>query len=309
MYFLRQGLSSPMLAFLFALFGFLASFGIGNMVQANSVAAALQVTFRIPPLYSGFAMAFLAGAVIVGGIKRIGSLTEKVVPFMVLFYVGGSLVIIISRIGLVPQAFQSIFQGAFTGTAALGGFTGSTVAAALRYGISRGIFTNEAGLGSASIAHASARTEHPVKQGMWGVVEVFVDTHIVCTMTALAILTTGAWQKPGLEGAAMTTEAFNLVLPGLGGLIVAIGLVFFAFSTLISWSFYGEKCFEFLFGSSAVTVYRLVWLPFIIIGSVGGLRFVWAMADTLNSLMAIPNLIGLLGLSGLVIKYTREYFA
>ncbi len=308
MYFLRRGLSSPFLAFLFAFFGFLAAFGIGNMVQANSVAAALRATFQIPPLYTGFALAFLVGAVIVGGIKRIGSLTEKVVPFMALFYIGGALVIIISRIGLVPQAFQAIFQGAFTGTAAVGGFTGSTVAAALRYGVSRGIFTNEAGLGSASIAHAAAKTEHPAQQGMWGVVEVFIDTHVVCTMTALVILTTDAWRSPGLEGAAMTTEAFNLGLPGPGGLIVALGLVFFAFTTLISWSFYGEKCFEYLFGSSAVTIYRLVWLPLIVVGSVGGLRLVWALADTLNSLMAIPNLIGLLGLSGLVIKYTRGYF-
>jgi alanine or glycine:cation symporter, AGCS family len=307
MYFLRNGLRSPLLAALFAVFGFTAAFGIGNLVQANSVADAVSTTFGLPPLYTGVILAFLVGTVIIGGIKRIGSFTEKLVPVMAVFYVAGALLIIFSRIGQVPTAFLAIFQGAFSGTAAAGGFAGAAVTSAVRFGIARGIFTNEAGLGSASIAHASARTKHPAQQGMWGVMEVFIDTHVVCTITALTILITGVWQS-GLEGAAMTTEAFNVGLPGPGGLIVAIGLIFFAFTTLITWSFYGEKCFEYLFGPKSVLFYRLLWLPLIIVGAVGGLRQVWAVADTLNSFMALPNLIGLLGLSGVVMKLTRAYF-
>lgn len=307
MYFLRNGLRSPLLAALFAVFGFTAAFGIGNLVQANSVADAVSTTFGLPPLYTGVILALLVGSVIIGGIKRIGSFTEKLVPVMAVFYVTGALLIIFSRIGQVPTAFFAIFQGAFSGTAAAGGFAGTAVTSAVRFGIARGIFTNEAGLGSASIAHASARTKHPAQQGMWGVMEVFIDTHVVCTITALTILITGVWQSE-LEGAAMTTAAFNVGLPGPGGLIVAIGLIFFAFTTLITWSFYGEKCFEYLFGQKSVLFYRLLWLPLIIVGAVGGLRQVWAVADTLNSFMALPNLIGLLGLSGVVIKLTRGYF-
>lgn len=308
MYFLHNGLRAPLLATLFAVFGFMAAFGIGNLVQANSVADAVSTTFGFPPLYTGFILAFLVGTVIIGGIKRIGSFTEKLVPIMAVFYVTGALLIIATRIGQVPAAFLAIFQGAFTGTAAAGGFAGAAVTSAVRFGIARGIFTNEAGLGSASIAHASARTKHPAQQGMWGVMEVFIDTHVVCTITALTILITGVWQIPGLEGAAMTTAAFNQGLPGPGGLIVAIGLIFFAFTTLVTWSFYGEKCFEYLFGERSVVFYRLLWLPLIIVGSVGGLRQVWAVADTLNSFMALPNLIGLLGLSGVVVRLTRDYF-
>lgn len=308
MYFLRNGLKAPLMAGIFALFGFLAAFGIGNLVQANSVADAVFSTVGFPHLITGFILAFLVGAVIIGGIRRIGSFTEKMVPIMAAFYVAGALLILVSRSSLIPAAFSAIFQGAFTGTAATGGFAGAAVTAAIRFGIARGIFTNEAGLGSASIAHASARTDHPAQQGMWGVMEVFIDTHVVITITALVILTTGVWQVPGLEGAAMTTEAFNRGLPGPGGLIVAIGLIFFAFTTLITWSFYGEKCFEYLFGEKSVIIYRLMWLPLIVVGSVGGLRQVWAVADTLNSFMAIPNLFGLLGLSGVVVKLTRDYF-
>ncbi len=308
MYFLRNGLKAPLMAGAFALFGFLASFGIGNLVQANSVADAVFTTAGVPRLLTGFVLAFLVGAVIIGGIRRIGSFTEKLVPVMAAFYVAGALAIIAGRLGQVPAAFGAIFQGAFTGTAAAGGFAGAAVTAAVRFGIARGIFTNEAGLGSASIAHASARTDHPARQGIWGVMEVFIDTHVVCTITALVIITTGVWQVPGLEGAAMTTQAFNQGLPGPGGFIVAIGLIFFAFTTLITWSFYGEKCFEYLFGERSALFYRLLWLPLIVVGAVGGLRQVWAVADTLNSFMAIPNLFGLLGLSGVVMKLTRDYF-
>jgi len=307
MYFLEAGLNNRLLAVLFAVFGSLAAFGIGNMVQANSVADAVGETLGAPSLATGLVLAVAAGLVILGGIKRIGSITEKVVPFMAALYVIGAVAIIITHREAVPGALVSIFNLAFTREAAVGGFVGSGVREAVRFGVARGIFTNEAGLGSASIAHASARTEHPVQQGVWGIVEVFVDTLLICTLTALVILVTGALDS-GLEGAALTSEAFNRGLPGPGGLIVSIGLIFFAFTTLLAWSFYGEKCFEYLFGTRASLRYRQAWLPFIVVGAVGGLRSIWAVADTLNGLMAIPNLIGLIGLSGIVVKLTREYF-
>ncbi|MEW6308870.1 MAG: sodium:alanine symporter family protein [Bacillota bacterium] len=309
MYFLRRGLKAPVLAGAFATFGFLAALGSGNMVQANSVAGAVAATFGVAPLVTGLALATLVALVIVGGLKRIGSVTEKLVPLMALFYATGALFVVGTHLSLVPAAFAAIFRGAFTGTAAAGGFAGAAVTSAIRFGVARGIFTNEAGLGSASIAHASARTDHPSRQGMWGVMEVFIDTHVVCTITALVLLVTGAWLVPGVDGAAMTAEAFNRGLPGPGGVIVAIGIILFAFTTLVTWSFYGEKCFEYLFGAHTVTIYRLVWLPVIVLGAVGGLRQVWALADILNALMALPNLAGLILLAPVVSHRTREFFA
>ena len=307
MYFLEHGLNLRFLAILFAVFGALAAFGIGNMVQANSVADALNQSFGIPPIVTGIILAIATSVVILGGIKRVAAITAKLVPLMAGFYLAGGLIIILLNIQQVPAAFATIISNAFTGRAALGGFAGAGMLQAIRFGVARGIFTNEAGLGSASIAHAAARTDHPARQGLWGVFEVFFDTHVVCTITALAIMVTGVWTT-GLEGAALTTAAFNSALPGPGGYIVAIGLVFFAFSTLVAWSFYGEKCFEYLAGSNSVLLYRLVWIPLIPIGATGGLRTIWALADTLNGLMAIPNLIGLWGLSGVVMGLTREYF-
>lgn len=308
MYYLEHGLNSRLLAVLFALFGALAAFGIGNMVQANSVADAVNQAFNIPPLITGLVLAAATAVVIIGGIRRVASITDKLVPLMAAFYFFGALTILLLAAPLIPSAFASIIGNAFTGRAAVGGFAGAGVMQAIRFGIARGIFTNEAGLGSASIAHAAARTDHPARQGLWGIFEVFFDTHVICTMTALVILVTGVWSQ-GLEGAGMTTAAFNQGLPGPGGYIVATGLVFFSFSTLVAWSFYGEKCFEYLAGSRSVMLYRLVWIPLIPIGAIGGLRTVWALADTLNGLMAIPNLIGLWGLSGVVIKLTREFFS
>ena len=307
MYFLEHGLNQRFLAVLFAIFGSLAAFGIGNMVQANSVADAVRQAFNIPPLLTGLVLAVATAVVILGGIRRVAAITEKLVPLMAGFYMIGALIIILTSLGQVPAAFATIIGNAFTGRAAIGGFAGAGVLQAVRFGVARGIFTNEAGLGSASIAHAAARTDHPARQGLWGIFEVFFDTHVVCTLTALAIMVTGVWTE-GLEGAALTTAAFNVGLPGPGGYIVAIGLVFFSFSTLVAWSFYGEKCFEYLAGTRSALLYRLVWIPLIPICAVGGLRAVWALADTLNGLMAIPNLIGLWGLSGVVIKLTREFF-
>ena len=309
MYYIENGLgkSWKWLAVLFAFFGALASFGIGNMTQANSVAMAVQESFNIPPLATGITLAVLTFLVIVGGIKRIGKITEKLVPLMSAIYILGGLFILFSNLGAIPGAFALIFSRAFTGTAAIGGFAGSTMAMAIRFGIARGVFTNEAGLGSAPIAHAAATTDHPVRQGLWGVFEVFMDTIVICSITALAIITTGVWET-GETGAVLTTIAFNTAIPG-GGLIVTIGIVLFAYSTILGWAYYGERCLEYLAGTKPILAYRLAWVVFVVIGAIGGLEFIWSLADTLNGLMAIPNLIGVLFLSGTVFKLTKEYFS
>ena len=306
MYYIEKGLGWKWLAVLFAAFGTLASFGIGNMTQSNSVALAVQGSFNIPPLATGIVLAVITGLVIVGGIKRIGAFTEKLVPFMAAIYIIGGLVILFTNIGAIPAAFALIFKEAFTGTAAVGGFVGSTMMLALRYGVARGVFTNEAGLGSAPIAHAAATTDHPVRQGLWGVFEVFTDTIVICSLTALVIITTGAWQS-GESGAVLTTLAFNTALPG-GGLIVTVGLMLFAYSTILGWEYYGERCLEFLAGTKPIMIFRIIWVVFVVIGAIGGLEFIWSLADTLNGLMAIPNLIGVLFLSGTVFKLTKEFF-
>jgi AGCS family alanine or glycine:cation symporter len=307
MYYIEKGLGWKWMAVLFAAFGTLASFGIGNMTQSNSVALAVQGSFNIPPLATGIVLAVITGLVIVGGIKRIGAFTEKLVPFMAAIYIIGGLVILFTNIGAIPAAFALIFKEAFTGTAAVGGFVGSTMMLAIRYGVARGVFTNEAGLGSAPIAHAAATTDHPVRQGLWGVFEVFVDTLVICSLTALVIITTGAWQS-GESGAVLTTLAFNTALPG-GGIIVTVGLMLFAYSTILGWEYYGERCLEYLAGTKPIMVFRIIWVIFVVIGAIGGLEFIWSLADTLNGLMAIPNLVGVLFLSGTVFKLTKEFFA
>lgn len=308
MYYIDKGLKMKWLAYVFAAFGALAAFGIGNMVQSNSVAASLEVSFGVNKLVTGIVLAVLSAIVIIGGIKRIGQVTELLVPFMAAFYIIGGLIIIIMNISHVGEAFGLIFGSAFTGTAAVGGFAGSTVKMAMTRGIARGVFSNEAGLGSAPIAHAAATTDHPVRQGLWGVFEVFIDTIIICTITALSIMLSGVWDS-GATGAELTTLAFDTSLPGIGGYIVSIGILLFAFSTILGWAYYGERCAEYLFGPKVNMIYRIIWIPFIVIGAIGGLNALWDLADTLNGLMAIPNLIGVLGLSGVVIKLTKEYFA
>ncbi|AKL95124.1 amino acid carrier protein [Clostridium aceticum] len=306
MYYIEKGLGLKWLAVIFSIFGALAAFGIGNMVQSNSVAAAMT-TFNIPPAVTGVVLAVAAALVILGGLKRIASVTERIVPFMAVFYIIGALIILIMHISEIPAAFGLIFRHAFTPAAAVGGFAGAVVMDAMRRGVARGVFSNEAGLGSAPIAHAAARTDHPVRQGLWGIFEVFADTIVICTLTALTIISTGVWNS-GLTGAELTTAAFNDGLPGPGGVIVAIGILFFAFSTILSWAYYGEKCAEHLFGSGVNKIYRIIWLPLIFVGAIGSLDLIWDIADTLNGLMAIPNLIGLLGLSGVVFKLTKEFF-
>lgn len=307
MYYIQNGLHQKWLAMIFAIFGALAAFGIGNMVQSNSVAASLTATFNVNPWVTGIVLAVITALVIIGGIKRIGAFTEKLVPFMAAIYIAGGLIILIMNAAKIPAAFALIVSRAFTGSAAVGGFAGSTILMSMRYGIARGVFTNEAGLGSAPIAHAAATTDHPVRQGLWGVFEVFVDTIIICSLTALVIITSGVWET-GMTGAALTTEAFNSSLPG-GGYIVAIGIVLFAFSTIVGWEYYGERCCEYIAGPKSIMIYRILWIPFVVVGAIGGLEFVWALADTLNGLMAIPNLIGVLALSGVVFKLTKEFFA
>lgn len=306
MYYISRGLGLSWLGKLFAIFGALASFGIGCMTQANSIADALKTSFGIDPLIVGIVISVLTGIVILGGIKRIGSVTEKLIPVMAAFYILGALVIIIINHKNVPAAFSMIFTSAFTGHAAVGGFAGSTLMMAMRNGISRGVFTNEAGLGSAPIAHAAATTDHPVRQGMWGVFEVFMDTIVICTMTALVVLVSGVWNS-GLEGAALTATAFEEGFKG-GKYIVSIGLSLFAFSTILGWSYYGERCVNYLFGKTGARIYKFIYVPIALVGAIGGLKTIWAISDTLNGLMAIPNLVGLLLLSGVVVTMVKDFF-
>jgi AGCS family alanine or glycine:cation symporter len=308
MYVLKKGLGLPWLGGVFALLTALAAFGIGNMVQANSVAASLQETFGVAPAGVGVALMLVTSAVILGGIKRIADVTQYLVPFMALFYLGGGLLILLLRIGEIPHALGLVFQGAFTGSAATGGFAGATIMLAMRYGVARGLFSNEAGLGSAPMVHAAAQTDHPVRQGMYGIFEVFVDTVLICTVTGLVILVTGVWDS-GATGAALSARAFETGLPGTwGDIVVTTGLVLFAYSTIIGWSYYGETGIVYLFGARAALPYRLAWLVFIYLGATGSLHLVWDIADTLNGLMAIPNLIGVLVSVPILLRLQREFF-
>lgn len=306
MYYIKNGLNAKWLSYVFAIFAALAAFGIGNMVQSNSVAESLEAMFGINKWITGIVLAVLVSIAIFGGLKRIASITEMLVPFMAVFYVIGGLIIVILNISNVPAAFKLIFESAFSGTAAAGGFIGSSMVMAAKMGVARGIFSNEAGLGSAPIAHAAATTDHPVRQGFWGVFEVFMATIVICTITALTIILTGVWNT-GQTGAVLTTMAFEQSIP-FGGYIVCISILLFAFSTLLSWSYYGERAAEFIFGPKIIKPYRIMWIPFIVIGAVGGLETLWAISDTLNGLMAIPNLVGILGLSSVVFKLTDEFF-
>ncbi len=306
MYYIQNGIKLPWLSKAFALFGALAAFGIGNMTQSNSISEALNSTFGLNKMIVGIVLMVLTGIVVIGGIKRIGVVAEKLVPFMALFYIIGAVVILVLNAGQIPHAFALIFSSAFTGHAAVGGFLGAALKDAMRMGVARGVFTNEAGLGSAPIAHAAATTDHPVRQGMWGIFEVFVDTMLICSMTALVIIVTGQWNS-GLQGAALTTSAFAAGFKG-GQYIVAFGLPMFAFTTILGWAYYGERCAHFLFGNKVAKLYRILYVPFVAIGSVGGLKAVWDIADTLNGLMAIPNLIGVLLLQGVVIVMVKDFF-
>ena len=307
MYYIKNGLGEnwKWLGFLFALFGTIAAFGIGNMVQSNSVADALESNFHVDPLITGIILAILVGLVIIGGVTRIGEVAGKLVPLMAIAYIVGSLLVILANFGQIGNAFGLIFSSAFSGTAATGGFAGAAVWAAIRFGVARGVFSNEAGLGSAPIAHAAAQTDDPVRQGMIAMLGTFIDTIIVCTMTALVIILTGAWTS-GETGASLSTLAYGQGIAG-GNYIVTIGLVVFAFTTLIGWSYYGERCAEFIFGTAIIIPYRIVWVVAVMTGALIKLNFVWLLADVMNGFMAIPNLIALALLSPVIFKITKDY--
>ena len=310
MYYIKNGLGKHWrwLGVLFALFGMCAAFGIGNMVQSNSLADELRTTFAVPAWLTGLVLAVLAGAVIIGGIRRIAEVAGRLVPFMAIAYFSGALLILLLHISTIPPALVLIVTDAFTGTSATGGFAGATVWMALQWGFARGIFSNEAGLGSTPIAHAAARTNNPVRQGMISMIGPLIDTLIVCTMTALVIITTGVWDS-GETGAPLSSLAFTTGLPGPGGYIVSFGLMIFAFTTILGWSYYGERCAEYLFGVKIILPYRLLWIIAIFVGAESAqekFKLVWTFADVLNGLMALPNLIALLLLSPVVFAITRE---
>ena len=309
MYYIKNGLSSKWywLAPAFAGFGAIAGFGIGNTVQANSVANVINENFGVPQIATGIVLMVLTGAVILGGIKRIGAVAGKLVPFMATVYILGGIAVLVINAAELPHAISLVFTHAFTPSAAEGGFAGAAVWAAIRFGVARGVFSNEAGLGSAPIAHAAAQTKGPVNQGLIAMLGTFIDTLIVCSITGLAIIASGAYTS-GVSGAALTSLAFDSSIPG-GGYFIAIALSIFAFTTILGWSFYSEKCVEFFFGPKFVMAFRILWCIAVPLGAAADLGFIWLLADTLNAMMAIPNLIALALLSPIVFKLTKEFFA
>ncbi|MCL1993069.1 MAG: sodium:alanine symporter family protein [Spirochaetes bacterium] len=308
MKYIEKGLGWKWLAVIFCIAGSIAAFGIGNMVQANNVAGAMETAFAIPRPATGVALALLVGIVIVGGVKRVGKVAERAVPFFAILMIVGCILVTIQNIHLVPNAFALIVGGAFTFQGATGGFLGATIATAIRYGLMRGIFSNEAGLGSAPIAHAAAETNHPCKQGFWGAAEVVLDTHVVCTFVALAVITSGSWTM-GLPATATFMYAFSSSFIGhtVGNALAAFSILGFAFTTMLGWSFYGEKCLEYLTGPKSNMFYRVIFLPALFIGSFGVVP-VWAIADILNAFMAIPNIIGVIALTGVFAAIAKSYF-
>ena len=306
MYYISKGLNMPWLGTVFALFAAIAAFGIGNMVQANSVADAVEATFHIPFWVTGVTLMVLSAIVILGGIKSIAKVTSLLVPVMIIFYVCAALFIIFSHIAEVPTAIAFIVKQAFNPTAAVGGFAGATIMMAIRFGVARGVFSNESGLGSAPIAAAAAQTKTPTAQALVSMTQTFIDTILVCTMTGLVLVLTGVWSN-GQTGAELTTTAFSAGIPG-GGYIVTLGIILFAYSTILGWCYYGEKSIEYLFGVKSVMPYRVVFILFIGVGSVAKLSLVWNISDTLNGLMALPNLIGLILLTPVVVSETKKYF-
>ncbi|HHX95400.1 MAG TPA: sodium:alanine symporter family protein [Clostridia bacterium] len=309
MYALEKGLKMKWLAVLFCIFTSVAAFGIGNMVQINAISSLMKESFSIPTFVSGFIIMVLVGAVILGGIKSIANVTIKLIPFMAIFYVLGCLIILIFNAAYIIPAIGVIIKAAFTPQAAGGGFIGSTIMLAARYGIARGLFSNESGLGSAPIAAAAAKARNPVHQALVSSTGTFWDTVVVCAMTGLVLVTT-IMKNPaiavGLEGADLTHACFSQI-PVIGGIVLTVGLLTFAFSTILGWAYYGERALEYLVGKAGIKPYRILWLIALLIGSVSKLGFVWTLADTMNALMAIPNLVALLLLSGVIVEETRKY--
>jgi AGCS family alanine or glycine:cation symporter len=307
MYYLERGLGLKWLGVLFALFGSLAAFGIGNMAQANTVANVLETSFGVRPEATGLVMAVLTAAVILGGIKRIGAVSGFLVPVMALIYIVAGIVVLILNYQAVPGALALILERAFTPTAATGGFAGAIVMQTIKMGVSRGLFSNESGLGSAPIVAAAAKTRNPFRQALVSMTGTFIDTIVVCSITGLVIVSTGTWET-GQTGAELTVAAFSRGLPGdSGGVIIAVATILFAYSTILGWAYYGEKCCEYLLGIRSVLTYRYLWVVAVFCGALLKLQMVWDFADIMNGLMAIPNLIGLIGLSGVIVAETRRY--
>ena len=310
MYYIERGLGIKWLAKLFALFGVMvAFFGIGTFPQVNAITHAMQDTFNIPVLVTAIIVTLLVGLIILGGVKRIATASSVIVPFMAILYVTTSLVIILLNIEKVPDAISLIIYSAFDPQAALGGAVGFTVMKAIQSGVARGIFSNESGLGSAPIAAAAAQTREPVRQGLISMTGTFLDTIIVCTMTGIVLVLTGAWNNPELAGATVTNYAFAQGLgTSIGATIVTVGLLFFAFTTILGWCYYGERCFVYLVGIRGVKLYRLIYIVLVGLGSFLHLNLIWIIADIVNGLMAFPNLIALIGLRKVVIEETKDYF-
>ena len=318
MYYIEKGLGKNWkpLAILFAILGGLASFGIGNIAQSSEIAGAVSGLFGLEPLITGIILAVLVAIVVLGGVQRIGQVTSYLVPFMAIFYIVAGILVIVLRIADIPAAFAAIFQSAFSFEAVGGGVFGYAIVVAMRQGFARGVFSNEAGLGSAPIAHAASSTEEPAEQAIWGVFEVFIDTIVICTITGLTVVLSGVHLTEGgldafsSKGAA-AVAAFNSILPGtLGGTVIQISLLFFALSTILSWSYYGERCWGYLSNNNKAVnlIYKVIFVCFCIVGATGSGTLMWDIADTLNGMMAIPNLIALLALSGVVAGITKDYF-
>ena len=316
MYYLAEGLGGGFgraLAVLFACFCVLASFGMGNMSQINSIAGNMNAAFQVPNLLTGILLAVLSALVILGGLKRVAAVTEKVVPLMALFYILGALTVVLTHVTAIPAAFAAIFKGAFAMQAAGGGVLGYGVSRAITWGFKRGAFSNEAGLGSSVMVHASSNVKEPVQQGMWGIFEVFADTIVVCTLTALVILTSGfvdlntGRMLTEVQGSALVGEAFSTVFGSFGPKFIAVSILLFAYSTVLGWSHYGTKAFEYLFGTKASMGYKVVFVAMVLVGATMKLDLAWDLSDTFNGLMMLPNLIGVLSLSGTVAAITRNY--
>ena len=319
MYYIKNGLGIKWLAALFAAFAMIACIGTGNTTQSNSISGVLELNLHVAPWVTGIFLTAIVGAVIIGGVKRIATVNEKLVPAMAIFFILASVIALIFNVSKIPSAVALIFKEAFNFRSAFGGVAGYGILSAMRYGVGRGIFSNEAGLGSAPIAHAASSTEDPVKQGLWGVFEVFITTIVICTMSAVVILTSDVYLSafcantvPEVSGAALSSTAFNEALPYVGGYGIAISTVFFALSTILGWAYYGEVSVGYLFKAHAglaIKIYRVAYVAFVFVGAVAEINTVWLIADCFNALMALPNLIALIGLSGLVVKASREHFS
>lgn len=318
MYYIRKGLGIKWLATLFAAFAMIACIGTGNATQSNSISGVLDMNFGVAPWITGVVLTIVVAVVTIGGVKRIASVNEKLVPVMAILFVLASVLALIFHADKIPGAFGLIFKEAFRFKSVFGGVSGYGILSAMRYGVGRGVFSNEAGLGSAPIAHSASSTEDPVKQGLWGVFEVFITTIVICTMSAIVVLTSEAYLnaynagiQPTVSGAALSSAAFGEALPHVGGLGIAVSTVFFALSTILGWAYYGEASVGYLFknhAKTAITIYRIIYVIFVFVGAVAEINTVWLIADCFNALMALPNLIALIALSGTIVKITREYF-